>query len=230
MSRSARSLEHPSRRNLENPYHWRSSEAASHRQLKDDGKRRARDSREERLSGSQSKDRAGDDKKPTVRRVQLSNSSEATLAIVRPRTRRTTSSSSSSRSESRSTPPPAYSGPASPRSPLPSATTFALPSATTSAPPIPEKIPLTPVERACTRPEERRRQDKYTPSVYTFASDSTKLGEIPMQRWNVPYDYEAMARRNQEVPLRPWTSEDPPQKSKRGFFGLFKKSGGVVVG
>lgn len=65
--------------------------------------------------------------------------------------------------------------------------------------------------------------------MYTFASDSTKLGEIPMRRWNVPYDYETMARRNEEVPLRPWTSEDPVVKPKRGFFGLFKKSGASVV-
>jgi hypothetical protein len=51
-----------------------------------------------------------------------------------------------------------------------------------------------------------------------------------MQRWNIPYDYETMARRNQEVPLRPWTSEEAPPKVKRGFLGLFKKSGGVIVG
>lgn len=29
-----------------------------------------------------------------------------------------------------------------------------------------------------------------TPSSYTFASDSTKLGEIPETRWAKPWDYE----------------------------------------
>lgn len=36
----------------------------------------------------------------------------------------------------------------------------------------------------------KRRQDKATLSSYTFASDSTKLGEIPETRWAKPWDYE----------------------------------------
>ena len=36
----------------------------------------------------------------------------------------------------------------------------------------------------------KRRLDKATPSQYTFASDSTKLGEIPETRWAQPFDYE----------------------------------------
>jgi hypothetical protein len=71
----------------------------------------------------------------------------------------------------------------------------------------------------------RRRADKITPSTYTFASGSTKLGEIPMHKWNIPYDYEATAKMNKETVTRPWTSEvQQEQKPRRGLFKLFKKS------
>ncbi|KZM25002.1 uncharacterized protein EKO05_0009452 [Ascochyta rabiei] len=45
-------------------------------------------------------------------------------------------------------------------------------------PPVPASAPM------------KRRLDKVTPSSYTFASDSTKLGEIPETRWARPWDYE----------------------------------------
>ncbi|KAB2580966.1 hypothetical protein DBV05_g404 [Lasiodiplodia theobromae] len=38
-----------------------------------------------------------------------------------------------------------------------------------------------------------------TPSTYSFSSDSTKLGEIPMRKWTVPWDYAAMERANAEA-------------------------------
>lgn len=62
------------------------------------------------------------------------------------------------------------------------------------APPVPvkpaslsnaAKTPATPVPAPL-----KRRLDKVTPSSYTFASDSTKLGEIPETRWAHPWDYE----------------------------------------
>ncbi|KAJ8111131.1 hypothetical protein OPT61_g6198 [Boeremia exigua] len=62
------------------------------------------------------------------------------------------------------------------------------------APPVPVKptslgatanAPATPVATPI-----KRRLDKVTPSSYTFASDSTKLGEIPETRWAKPWDYE----------------------------------------
>lgn len=75
-----------------------------------------------------------------------------------------------------------------------------------------------------------RRQDKTTPSVYTFASDSTKLGEIPMDRWNVPYDWSAAERGNREAALKPVPGppavvlEGKGGGGKKGLFkGLFKK-------
>jgi hypothetical protein len=70
-----------------------------------------------------------------------------------------------------------------------------------------------------------------TPSMYTFASDSTKLGEIPMRKWNVPFDYEGSERRNEEAKERPWmgSGEAVPRVKRGGWFGLFRKSGGVAV-
>ncbi|KAL1623985.1 hypothetical protein SLS56_008037 [Neofusicoccum ribis] len=41
-----------------------------------------------------------------------------------------------------------------------------------------------------------------TPSTYSFASDSTKLGEIPPRKWTVPFDYAAMERANAEAAAR----------------------------
>ncbi|KAL1632996.1 hypothetical protein SLS58_011253 [Diplodia intermedia] len=38
-----------------------------------------------------------------------------------------------------------------------------------------------------------------SPSTYSFSSDSTKLGEIPMRKWTVPWDYAAMERANVEA-------------------------------
>jgi len=78
-----------------------------------------------------------------------------------------------------------------------------------------------------------RRTDRTTPSMYTFASDSTKLGEIPMEHWNVPFDFEAMERANREAALRPvpgvpvgLQGAAGERGGKRGFWGLFKKKNG----
>jgi hypothetical protein len=84
---------------------------------------------------------------------------------------------------------------------------------------------------------QRRRIDKITPSSYTFASDSTKLGEIPMQNWTAPFDSEEMRRRNIQLamnPLTPVAQQLPANEKRRGLLRLFKKKGmssrPVVVG
>ncbi|KAH8727229.1 hypothetical protein GQ44DRAFT_612517 [Phaeosphaeriaceae sp. PMI808] len=69
----------------------------------------------------------------------------------------------------------------------------------------------------------RRRLDKVTPSSYTFASDSTKLGEIPQRNWAMPWDYEEADRLNNEAvateyPSAPVTREEKVSRKK----GLFK--------
>ena len=72
-----------------------------------------------------------------------------------------------------------------------------------------------------------RRLDKATPSAYSFASDSTKLGEIPMRKWTTPYDFEAMDRLNAEALENGWVpgmQEAPKEKPKRRLFGFLRKT------
>jgi hypothetical protein len=98
-------------------------------------------------------------------------------------------------------PPPKQKSPTSP-------TTAARPARTTPSPPI-----------------VRRRMDKATLSTYTFASDSTKLGEIPMRNWTVPWDYTQAQRLNEEAAelatLPVIVAGDKARK--RGLFGFLGK-------
>ena len=65
-------------------------------------------------------------------------------------------------------------------------------SAPRKGPAVPVKpFSLTSTNKALPVPTPtKRRLDKVTPSSYTFASDSTKLGEIPESRQAKPWDYE----------------------------------------
>lgn len=77
----------------------------------------------------------------------------------------------------------------------------------------------------------KRRMDKATPSSYTFASDSTKLGEIPQRNWTTPWDYDEAERLNAEAattgyPGSPVVVED---KKKKGLFRWMKRSGAGVA-
>lgn len=73
----------------------------------------------------------------------------------------------------------------------------------------------------------RRRAEKETPSTYTFASDSTKLGEIPHRKWVVPFDFEEAARLNEEVGVKGREKEKvgggSGEKRGRRLRGLFGK-------
>lgn len=73
----------------------------------------------------------------------------------------------------------------------------------------------------------RRRTHKLTPSTYTFASDSTKLGEIPQRKWTVPFDYEEAARLNDEAAVKgqpiATASSEHKTKTRKGLRSLFKK-------
>ncbi|KAF2869146.1 hypothetical protein BDV95DRAFT_609382 [Massariosphaeria phaeospora] len=74
----------------------------------------------------------------------------------------------------------------------------------------------------------KRRIDKVTPSMYTIASASTKLGEIPQNRWNQPWDYTEAERLNAEALINgyllPATESKP--KAKKGLFKFLKRGGG----
>ena len=200
------------------------------------GRERARN-RLHAKSESNIKDRARqskpqDNKRPVVRKVQLSNASEPQLAMVRPKAQRSSSSKSDvSTNPPLPSPPPAYSS----APPSPGVQTPSNPLCTSPYRPTALLIPTPPPPASASpgylsEPPMRRRQDKMTPSLYTFRSDSTKLGEIPMRRWNIPYDYDAMARLNQEAAGKPWPSHSTqPPKQKKGLFRLFKKTAPVTA-
>ncbi|KAF2121802.1 hypothetical protein BDV96DRAFT_681872 [Lophiotrema nucula] len=104
---------------------------------------------------------------------------------------------------------------------------------TMPAPIPPPKIPLTqrsppPREKNTPSPSvspARRRIDKVTPSTYTFASDSTKLGEIPQNKWTSPWNYAEAERMNAKAlangyPQFQTVGEKP---KKKGLFGFLRR-------
>jgi hypothetical protein len=99
----------------------------------------------------------------------------------------------------------------SPTSPAPnkSVPQYIKPSVTPS-PPLPLSPPI------------RRRIDKATPSSYTFASDSTKLGEIPQRNWMTPWDYEEAGRLNAEAAMAPVAMPEEKTKTKKGLFKFLR--------
>ncbi|PVI06905.1 hypothetical protein DM02DRAFT_667051 [Periconia macrospinosa] len=75
----------------------------------------------------------------------------------------------------------------------------------------------------------RRRLDKLTPSSYTFASDSTKLGEIPQRNWTTPWDYELAERLNAAAKEAGYYPGAPvqsgkQQKKKGSLFGFRRRA------
>ncbi|KAF2100164.1 hypothetical protein NA57DRAFT_75665 [Rhizodiscina lignyota] len=189
---------------------------------------------------------------PGIAKVTV-HTSTTHLAQVRPATRRKASASStgsskgshsaSSTPSQRSTapqtpltPPPAY-----PSSPPPGAA-FPFPSQQhpqyhpnvfpTSPPPQytqphpqPQKVPQHAYQYLSSS-----RRDRPT-SYASIMTDSTKLGEIPMRKWNVPFDFAEMERLNEQARLEGW---GPPantgavqEQGKGGWFGrLFRRGGG----
>lgn len=97
----------------------------------------------------------------------------------------------------------------------------------TQAPPLSEK-PRTP--EPVSHPTYRHRKE--TPTFYSTATGSTKLGEIPMHKWQEPYDFDAMSEPNREAFATGWPLplESGQRKKKRGgFFSLFRRKQEVAV-
>jgi hypothetical protein len=165
----------------------------------------------------------------TVRRMQAPNASESLLAIVKPRPRRRTSGGSrppNGATHAESKPNPAR--PTARKSAgLSSKSTPNLRHPTTPPPysPIPSRSHHTPKPDDSAEEIFRRRVEKVTPSMHTFASNSTKVGEIPMCKWNTPYDFDEMMRRNAEAASRPVAAHTTTEQRSRGrLFNLFRKS------
>jgi hypothetical protein len=159
---------------------------------------------------------SGDRKQPEVRKVHLKSASTPQLAMVRPKARRSSSSKSDVSSTTLASPP-------LPSPPTPTGRNRRTSPQIRTPPPIPE-ISLPELPGSLATPIMRRRQDKLTPSMHTFATASTRLGEIPELKWSIPYDHDAMTRLNKEHGGRPWPPPAEPMKPKRGFLSLFKKS------
>jgi hypothetical protein len=109
-------------------------------------------------------------------------------------------------------------------SPTPRRSATPTPSAP-SKPPVPSKpeylSPPPLLDHAPATIHFRRRMEKATPSTYTFASDSTKMGEIPQRKWSSPFDFEKAERLNAEAALtgypNPLLSADKTEKRKKRF-------------
>ncbi|KAF2667056.1 hypothetical protein BT63DRAFT_328245 [Microthyrium microscopicum] len=198
-----------------------------------------------------------DSKISIIRRVESANASAPQLAIIRPLNSQTSQSSRSTAPRYQAAPPtPAASPPLTPLYELPSnksvpnlayGQSSALPTPPPSPPQYSHHRPTTSHGRETKSPAQkashkhtlsggrdpleeirRRRMDKMTPSLYTFASDSTKLGEIPMHRWNQPFDYNEMAKLNAQAAANP----TPPvhvKKAKKGLFSRFRRGNGDTV-
>jgi hypothetical protein len=78
-----------------------------------------------------------------------------------------------------------------------------------------------PPDLTSSRPRNKRQ------STYSFASDSTKLGEIPLSKWAQPFDFAEMEKLNHQLAntmLQDDSNESLEQtKKSRGIFGFFKK-------
>lgn len=90
----------------------------------------------------------------------------------------------------------------------------------------------TPKLVPATLPARRRKE---TPTFYSAASGSTKLGEIPMHKWAEVYDFDAMSVKNREAMAAGWPrlleEEDAAvEKKKRGgIFRLFRRREAVAA-
>nr|OQO17432.1 hypothetical protein B0A51_17031 [Rachicladosporium sp. CCFEE 5018] len=97
-----------------------------------------------------------------------------------------------------------------------------LPRAPLSPPPLPQE--LSRPSHPQTQSDQYRRR-KETPTFYSSNSGSTKLGEIPMHKWPVPYDWDAMSLMNKEAMASGWPQVDDgaARKKRGGFLGMFRR-------
>jgi hypothetical protein len=105
--------------------------------------------------------------------------------------------------------------------------------ATRSTPRLHAKLPeqlqtMPPMSSETSAPHPNTRSRKPTPTYYSIASNSTKLGEIPLHKWTEPHDFDAMSRMNKEALQNGWpVSDDQIEQEKRktgmGFFRFFRR-------
>jgi hypothetical protein len=108
-----------------------------------------------------------------------------------------------------------------------SETTDPPPRATLSQEPLSSLLPQFPSFETVQQQPTSRRTDKVTPSMYSFMSDSTKIGEIPEYKWLTPASYQAEGRYRppapiQPVPQIPEEAREKSSLSKRLFRNFLK--------
>lgn len=89
-------------------------------------------------------------------------------------------------------------------------------------PPMPHTAPLPHAETSPMLPRRR----KPTPTFYSVASDSTKLGEIPMHKWTTPYDFDQMSILNRQAYEQGWPHNNLGAANKKKKFGFSRLFGG----
>ncbi|KAK4556359.1 hypothetical protein LTR86_006503 [Recurvomyces mirabilis] len=66
------------------------------------------------------------------------------------------------------------------------------------------------------------RRRKQTPTYYSIASDRTKLGEIPMEKWPEAFDFEAMSLMNRQAEVNGWPVNQVGSEVRKKRFGLMR--------
>ncbi|KAK3677225.1 hypothetical protein LTR78_002763 [Recurvomyces mirabilis] len=74
------------------------------------------------------------------------------------------------------------------------------------------------VELAAAVPRRR----KQTPTYYSIASDRTKLGEIPMEKWPEAFDFDAMSLMNRQAEINGWPVNQMGSEVRKKRFGLMR--------
>ena len=93
-------------------------------------------------------------------------------------------------------------------------------------PPPPELLHPMPASAPLRTNLPHRRRS--TRTYYSIASDSTKLGEIPLHRWPEPYDFDTMSMLNREAEKNGWPVSDVDEsvvrkKTGMGIFRMFRR-------
>ena len=79
------------------------------------------------------------------------------------------------------------------------------------------------------RPNEVKKSKTESNKHYSFMSASTKLGEIPLHKWPVPFDFDAMSLMNKDAEKNGWPvyrpmSDSQAKKKRFGIFRFFRKN------
>ena len=89
----------------------------------------------------------------------------------------------------------------------------------TGPPPVPTSHHHPSNAAAQSTPTLPHRTRKPTPTYYSIASDSTRLGEIPLHKWDVPFDFDRMEALNQQAERQGWPGNElgAEEGRKRGW-------------